>query len=469
MTFTHALATNNYGPAKFIVSSSAANGTHTTIASALTAASSGDTIFIRPGTYTENLTLKAGINLCAYGPTSSFGVASPGRVIINGTCTLTTAGTVGIKDIVLQTNGATAALAVTGSAASIVILENCFLNCTGNTGVTFSSSSASAQILFLYCSGDITTTGIALFNHSSAGVLRFLHSQFGNSGLSTTANTVSAGFFGPNWSFWGNGLTVSNAAQVNGAHIHLNMAAAQTCITLTDTASVTLLESNLVAGTSSAVSIGSGTTFTLHHGLISSSNASPVAGSGNFNYTSISFNSGVGIAGTVVHANIGVDYGQWNLIQTLTASASANLEFKNLATTYTRYVFIINNIKAATNAQPLEMTVSGDNGGSYAASGYTGGLNYNPFNSATVTNFFSTTYAPIASNSTTGDGVSGTVYCIPGHGRYFGTTTYGSNDTGNTVTATIGGGTGVVFNAFKFLFASGNITSGTISLYGISI
>ena len=66
MTFTHALTTGNYGPAKFIVSANVYEGTHTTIAAALTSASSGDTIFIRPGTYTENLTLKAGVNLCAY-------------------------------------------------------------------------------------------------------------------------------------------------------------------------------------------------------------------------------------------------------------------------------------------------------------------------------------------------------------------------------------------------------------------
>ena len=46
MTFTHALSTNNYGPAKFIVDALVANGTHTTIASALTSASSGDTIFL---------------------------------------------------------------------------------------------------------------------------------------------------------------------------------------------------------------------------------------------------------------------------------------------------------------------------------------------------------------------------------------------------------------------------------------
>ena len=57
---------NKFGVAKWIVDSTASLGTHTTIAAALTSASSGDTIFIRPGTFTENLTLKAGVDLCAF-------------------------------------------------------------------------------------------------------------------------------------------------------------------------------------------------------------------------------------------------------------------------------------------------------------------------------------------------------------------------------------------------------------------
>jgi len=54
---------NNYGTAKLIVDATAGSGNYTTIAAALAAASSGQTIFIRPGTYTENLTLVAGVNL----------------------------------------------------------------------------------------------------------------------------------------------------------------------------------------------------------------------------------------------------------------------------------------------------------------------------------------------------------------------------------------------------------------------
>src|SRR5690242_8473255 len=114
------LPSNTFTTAKWIVSATASDGTHTTIGAALTSASSGDTIFIRPGTYTENLTLKAGVNLTAY----TCDALTP-NVTISGTCTFTAAGTVSISGIRLQTNSA-ALLAVTGSAASIVNLDNCY-------------------------------------------------------------------------------------------------------------------------------------------------------------------------------------------------------------------------------------------------------------------------------------------------------------------------------------------------------
>src|SRR5574338_867477 len=56
---------NNYGASTWLVDPVAGKGSHTTIASALTSASSGDTILIRGGTYTENLTLKANVHLLA--------------------------------------------------------------------------------------------------------------------------------------------------------------------------------------------------------------------------------------------------------------------------------------------------------------------------------------------------------------------------------------------------------------------
>lgn len=54
----------------FVVDSSSTpgqRGTFSTIQSAIDAAPAGATVFIKDGTYTESLTLKAGVNLCCYG------------------------------------------------------------------------------------------------------------------------------------------------------------------------------------------------------------------------------------------------------------------------------------------------------------------------------------------------------------------------------------------------------------------
>lgn len=178
---------NNFGTAKWIVDAVAGQGTHTTIASALTESSSGDTIFIRPGSYTENLTLKAGVNLAAF----TCDAFTPNVTII-GKCTFTSAGTVTISGIRLQTNSDNF-LAVTGSAASIVNLYDCYLNMTNATGITFSSSSSSAIIHFQNCNGNMATTGIALFSHSSSGRLNFYYCHITNTGSSVTRSTCSAG------------------------------------------------------------------------------------------------------------------------------------------------------------------------------------------------------------------------------------------------------------------------------------
>lgn len=52
------MAYRNYSTAVGKIVDAAGFGDFTTIGAAITAASSGQTIFIRPGTYTENPTLK---------------------------------------------------------------------------------------------------------------------------------------------------------------------------------------------------------------------------------------------------------------------------------------------------------------------------------------------------------------------------------------------------------------------------
>ena len=286
MTFTRALSTNNYGPAKFIVDSSAANGTHTTIATALTSASSGDTIFIRPGTYTENLTLKAGVNLTAFNSDSSLN--GTGKVIISGTCTLTTAGSVTIAGIQLQTNSA-AILAVTGSVASIVNLNNCFLNCTNNSGITYSSSSASSAINIFFCEGDLGTTGIAYFSHSSAGNLTLRDCTFANSGGSSTVNTVSAGGVVISRSEIFNPTTTSGTGGASIIFSNISGSAQNaTAFTVGGSGAHLFLYTYFQSGTASAISISA--TLTCHAITVQSTNTNAITGAGTINYSAISFN-----------------------------------------------------------------------------------------------------------------------------------------------------------------------------------
>lgn len=179
---------NNFGTAKWIVSAAYSDGcTHTTIASALTSASSGDTIFIRPGTYTENLTLKAGVNIVAY---TVDGVTP--NVILKGKLSFSVAGTTSLSGVRLQTNN-DFSLEVTGSSLCKVFLINCFLDNTNHTGISFTNSNASSFININGCGADLGTTGIALYDSSSAGTINYQYSTSFNTGNSTTASNNSAG------------------------------------------------------------------------------------------------------------------------------------------------------------------------------------------------------------------------------------------------------------------------------------
>lgn len=276
---------NNFGVAKWIVDATAGQGTHTTIATALTSSASGDTIFIRPGTYTENLTLKAGVNLTAFPSDSS--TNGTGKVIISGTCTLTTAGTVTISGIQLQTNSA-ALLAVTGTLASVVTLFDCYLNITNNTGITFSSSSASAQINIQTCSGDIGTTGIAFAAHSSAGSLSIARSGIGNSGASTTATTVSAGSMSIVYSIFQNPITTSSTGTLNSSYSTFQNIGNTTCLTVGGT-SASIDYSSFTSGSASALSVSSGKILNLVTCEINSSNTNAITGAGTLNYSFVTF------------------------------------------------------------------------------------------------------------------------------------------------------------------------------------
>lgn len=300
---TNLLNINPMSSSRWIVDPLGFNGTHTTIASALTSATSGETIFIMPGTYTENLTLKAGVNLTAYGSDSSQN--GTGKVIISGTCTMTTAGTVNISGIQLQTNSA-ALLAVTGSAASIVNLQNCYLNATNNTAMTFSSSNAAAKIQCMDCSGDLGTTGIAWHTSSSAGNIAFLYCSFGNSGGSSTITSNSAG---GSFYFYCAITSPVGTTGTGGISILYNNidSAAQNAISLTanGSGSSAVKFSSFSAGSASAITIGAGATLSFFENVIGSTNTNAITGAGTIAAGLNSFTASSQTINTTTQNNIG--------------------------------------------------------------------------------------------------------------------------------------------------------------------
>lgn len=284
----NANATNNFGVAQLIVDAIPGKGTHTSIANSLTTAVAGQTIFIRPGTYTENLTLKAGVNLTAFGCDSSLN--GTGNVIINGNCTFSSAGSVSISGIQLQTNVGNC-LTVSGSAASIVNLNNCYINATNNTAISFSSSSSSSAINLSQCNGNIVTTGITLFSHSSAGTMNMYSSNFLNTGLSTTAATISGSgslfMFG---SLIESTITTSSTSMIQAYYSAFATAVINTiCLTIGGTGNNHISNSLLSSGTATAATVGTGATLNIYNCDINSENStSVISGAGTLEYGGIS-------------------------------------------------------------------------------------------------------------------------------------------------------------------------------------
>jgi len=164
------------------------------------------------------------------------------------------------------------------------------------------------------------------------------------------------------------------------------------------------------------------------------------------------------------------------IISTQTASASASLSFTSkISSNFTTYYVKVRNLIAATNVTNLLLTFSTDNGSNYLSTNYK--YAFRTVNSSAGT---STTSSDSASSIIVCDTCSSTstrpinvdimfynlndsTYCCKcvNHAAFY-------NSSASAVVQVGGGmntGTTAV-NAIKFAMSSGNITSGTITLYG---
>lgn len=272
----------------YIVDHSTTNGrkgTFTTIAAAYAQAVTDGfqgAIGIRPGTYTENVTLSPGIDITALS-----GNAEDPDIIIAGTLTLASAGTVTVSNIELQTNASNLIVV----SAGVINFISCNLKMTNNTGI---SATGSGAVNLYECIGDVGTTGIAIIVSTSTNNHSFNYCIFTNSGSSVTPSTTSGSQITLAWSYFNTPFT-ANASSNASIQAHdctfdtyiYNV----TCVTLNGTTfNETFENCSFNSGTASAISIGSGVLMTLTASYISCTNTNAITGLGTVYYSQLTFN-----------------------------------------------------------------------------------------------------------------------------------------------------------------------------------
>ena len=435
----------------------AAGANYTTIATgyaAAVAAGAPQTVFLQPGTYTENLTLVAGINLCAFDCDAQTEAASTANVIINGTVTASYTGAVAISGICLQTNS-NYAVVQSGSNACTLILKDCFLNASNNTAIHITNSNAGSFFYIDTCRANLLTTGIGYFTSTGSGKVYIWGSSFLNDGGSTTVSTVVTGPIDIRNSNIGTGLTTSvPTTQIENSVI----SGALTCLLTggvsiancsfanyvsTGTGSSTLTLCTIGAGSNSGINVGSGCTVTATLCDINSSNTNAITGSGTINYGGITFSgssstintssqtpipwpvkqggtgyttftaysvicagttatgafqnvSGVGTSGQVLTSNGAAALPTWQAVSggmTLVSSQSAsNSAAINFTSigTYTRYLLVFQGVNGVSNGVNLWLQFSTNGGSTYDSTNNIAGINYTAISSTTWTNINTT-------------------------------------------------------------------------------
>jgi len=360
---TQILNTNTFCQATWIVSPTSSNGTHTTIQSAINSASSGDTIFVRDGTYTEDLTLKAGVLI-----TCDRGSPANPNVTVIGNATFTGTGTATLANLRLQTNSGFL-VTVSGANVSALRLLSCSLQCTNHTGISYTNSNASSSIFLSLCGGD-TALGYALYSSSSAGTLEIRYSNFTNSGASTTQNTNSAGTVNIHYCQFFNPFSTSSSGVLNSNFSYLDTSAQNvTAVTTAGTGQSAFRYNDVYSGSASAISVGAGTTVSLYEAVISSSNTNAITGAGTLNYGGVIF---VGSSKTInttttVPVNYSVPEGgtgvsSFTAYTVLCAGTTTTSALQNVASVGTTGQVLTSNGASALptfqNITPLTLTVN---------------------------------------------------------------------------------------------------------------
>jgi len=285
---------SKFATAKWIVSANISDGaTHTTIAAAITAASTGDTIFIKPGTYTENITVGKGLTFAAYTPE----MRNSPNVTITGKITVSSNSlSVLFFGIKFTTNGDNS-FALTGNASEITC-QDCYFNAADANSIS-ATGDGSTNFYIENCSGNIANTRtIFTTTNASIWIKNSLFIDF--AGTPATSTSSSGGIHVMNSVLYFP-LTTSSSGQIHiqGSRFGtFDSSINTTWITTAGTGSNNIQGCQLFSGTASAISVGAGTNVYVTQTHIFSTNTAAIAGAGSVLFTDLSFSSSSNITTT---------------------------------------------------------------------------------------------------------------------------------------------------------------------------
>lgn len=280
-------STNIYSNSRYIVDNVSAGFPYKTIQSAINAAVAAGgnaSVWVRQGTYTENLTLYDGINIEGQEQTLS---------IINGTHIPPATGSCRITRIGLTSATDVFASAVAGSA----ILSCLRCQFTLTNGYLYNLPNWTGELRIRWCTDYSTKNG--LVNNTAGSIITINHSLVGIGANVFTANGNVQIFSGK----------IQCPILLNGTGVSVFSGGSEFSdnITTANTHNLTMAQIRIATGATQAVTHNSATTLVMNSVVVNTSNATAIGGTGTVQLMSVQFPASNALAGTLTTALTGVN------------------------------------------------------------------------------------------------------------------------------------------------------------------
>ena len=269
----------------YVVDASAiigSRGTFTTIGAAYAAAVADGLprdVYIRPGTYSEDLIMSPQINLVAFG-----GDGATPNVTIIGKLTFTAGGNVNVYGVRLQTNG-DYSIVVSGANASVLSFENCYLNASNHTLINYTNSNSSSNIIIRRSLYNVNGTQ-TLHDATGAGAIRYHYCGYDGS-VSTKVSNNSAGDIQGLYS----GFPVPFSTSGTGfmQFKHCDWAILATVLTFNGSGGGEINHCEIDGGNNSPISLGGVNLTAYNSSLRKGTSGDAITGTGSVNYSLLSY------------------------------------------------------------------------------------------------------------------------------------------------------------------------------------